>query len=154
MIEDILTVDQVAGILSLHPKTVRGFIRTGKLSAKKIGKEWRVRREDIDRFTGKNESNTQSIENNKAAGSGMDAASLIQREKMQATTILDIYVSDRNEADRLSVHILATTQAKGQEYGNARVDYIYYDTESKARFILIGTARFIGELLVLVSKIS
>ena len=44
------TVQELAEILSLHPKTVQRFIREGKLKATKIGREWRVQKEDLREF--------------------------------------------------------------------------------------------------------
>ncbi len=48
----LLTVDQVAQQLSLHPKTVLRHIRSGQLRATRIGKSYRITAEDLDEFTG------------------------------------------------------------------------------------------------------
>jgi excisionase family DNA binding protein len=50
MSNELLTVERVAEELSVHPKTVRTWIREGKLVAVDLGKEYRVRRSDLDRF--------------------------------------------------------------------------------------------------------
>lgn len=42
--EDILTVEEAAVLLSLHPHTVRRMAREGRLPAGKIGDEWRFSR--------------------------------------------------------------------------------------------------------------
>jgi excisionase family DNA binding protein len=44
-----LTVPQVGAELKLHPATVRIWINTGRLRAVRVGREWRVRRSDVDR---------------------------------------------------------------------------------------------------------
>lgn len=44
-----LTVPQVSAELKLHPATVRAWIRSGRLAAVRAGREWRVRRSQIDR---------------------------------------------------------------------------------------------------------
>ena len=36
------TIDQVAEVLDIHHKTVRKFIKEGRLKANKIGKQWRI----------------------------------------------------------------------------------------------------------------
>ena len=51
----LYTVDQVAERLNLHAKTVRRYIREGRLKAKRIGKEYRVTRIDLDEFAGSSE---------------------------------------------------------------------------------------------------
>jgi excisionase family DNA binding protein len=44
------TVDQIAELLHIHPKTIQRYIREGKLPASKIGKSWRVSGHDLSRF--------------------------------------------------------------------------------------------------------
>ncbi len=46
------TIDEVAALLKFHPNTVRRMIRTGELNAKKIGRLWRIKGEDLERVTG------------------------------------------------------------------------------------------------------
>jgi len=50
MEETILTVEQVAQILQVHPFTVLKFIKQGKLKASKLGRVYRIRRTEVDRF--------------------------------------------------------------------------------------------------------
>ncbi len=48
--EDILTAEQVAQILQVHPFTVLKFIKQGKLKASKLGRVYRIRKSDVDSF--------------------------------------------------------------------------------------------------------
>lgn len=52
MSSSFLTVDQAAERLSLHPKTVRRFIREGRLKATRIGKSYRILASDLARLAG------------------------------------------------------------------------------------------------------
>ena len=45
------TVYEIADLLNFHPNTVRKMIKTGELPAKKYGKSWRVRVEELQRLT-------------------------------------------------------------------------------------------------------
>jgi len=47
---EILTAEQVAKILQVHPFTVLKFIKQGKLKASKLGRVYRIRRRDVDEF--------------------------------------------------------------------------------------------------------
>lgn len=68
MEETILTVEQVAQILQVHPFTVLKFIKKGKLKAAKLGRVYRIRRTDVDKFLddltsgGKTESSPSTVE--------------------------------------------------------------------------------------------
>ena len=45
-----LSVEDIANELSIHPDTVRGWIRAKQLKAFKFGRDYRVKREDYDKF--------------------------------------------------------------------------------------------------------
>jgi excisionase family DNA binding protein len=45
---EVLTVKEVAVRLKIQPKTVREWLRLGKLPGVKVGKDWRVRVEDLE----------------------------------------------------------------------------------------------------------
>lgn len=46
----IMTVDEVAKYLSLHPLTVRRLARDGEIPAFKIGRQWRVKKALLERW--------------------------------------------------------------------------------------------------------
>jgi excisionase family DNA binding protein len=48
--EQLYTIEQAAAKLAHSPRTVREWLRIGKLRGVKTGKEWRVREEDIHAF--------------------------------------------------------------------------------------------------------
>ena len=49
---ELLSVFDVAQRLNLHVKTVRGYVREGRLKAVRIGKQYRISRSDLEAFTG------------------------------------------------------------------------------------------------------
>ncbi|PJC36862.1 DNA-binding protein [Candidatus Peregrinibacteria bacterium CG_4_9_14_0_2_um_filter_53_11] len=55
MKDPILTVDEAAEELQLHPFTVLKLIRKGRLKASKIGRVYRIRESSIDAFLDENE---------------------------------------------------------------------------------------------------
>ncbi|MEK9132697.1 MAG: helix-turn-helix domain-containing protein [Patescibacteria group bacterium] len=50
---EILTVEDAAKILHLHPFTILKLIRAGKLKASKIGRVYRIRTQAIEDFMDK-----------------------------------------------------------------------------------------------------
>jgi excisionase family DNA binding protein len=49
--DELLTIDEAAAILKLHPDTVRRYIRQKKLKAVRVGPTAkRIRRSELDRF--------------------------------------------------------------------------------------------------------
>ena len=49
---ELLSVFDIAKRLNLHVKTIRGYVRDGRLKAVRIGKQYRIRRSDLEEFTG------------------------------------------------------------------------------------------------------
>ncbi len=47
--ETYYTLEEAAKMLKLHPQTLRRWIRQGKLPARRFGKQFRLRLEDIER---------------------------------------------------------------------------------------------------------
>ena len=52
--EKFYTVDEVAIILKVNPMTVYRWIKAGKLKSYKAGKQYRVKKEDLDKFLEQN----------------------------------------------------------------------------------------------------
>lgn len=52
MEQHLYSVEDVAELLGLHVKTVRSYVRDGRLRATRIGKQYRIARSDLEEFTG------------------------------------------------------------------------------------------------------
>jgi len=46
----LMTVDEVAQYLKMHPLTIRRLAREKKIPAFKLGRQWRVKRELLDEW--------------------------------------------------------------------------------------------------------
>jgi len=46
----LLTIDEVLGYLNVTSRTIYRLIRIGELPAVRIGRQWRVRRTDLDQW--------------------------------------------------------------------------------------------------------
>jgi excisionase family DNA binding protein len=51
--DPIMTIDEVAEYLDLHPLTVRRLARDGEIPAFKVGRQWRVKRAILDHWLAK-----------------------------------------------------------------------------------------------------
>ncbi len=136
MQDELLSVDQVAEKVSLHPRTVRRFIREGRLKASKLGKQWRILRRDLDALTGE-----------------VSADDTREADRVQVSAVVDIRV-DAEQADRIFTSMLAAVTAKGPEYGMVHYESLYLRDEHKARLMFWGDAAFIGNALMTVHRIS
>lgn len=46
--DEFYSIYEVADLLKLHHNTIRRMIKAGKLPAKKYGKDWRIRKADLE----------------------------------------------------------------------------------------------------------
>jgi excisionase family DNA binding protein len=54
----VMTLEEVAQFLHVHPSTVYRLLRTHKIPAFKMGSDWRFNQESIERWIKKLEDNT------------------------------------------------------------------------------------------------
>jgi len=111
------TVEQVADLLGLHVKTVRAYVRDGRLKAIKIGKRYRIAREDLDAFTGRVTPAPESV------------------RRVEASSIVQIDGVGRPEMDRLST--LVTASLAGRPNG-IRVELVYDEDRANLKIIVLG----------------
>lgn len=51
--EEVFTIEEVAKILKVSEETVRRLISNGELEARRVGRQYRITREAINKFLGR-----------------------------------------------------------------------------------------------------
>jgi excisionase family DNA binding protein len=128
-----LSVDQVAGRLGLHVRTVRRYVREGRLRAVRIGKQYRVAREALDALTG--------------TPTATSAVSASNARHVEVSSILLIDGVDRSTADRITTGLLAAVKGRPEETTPLRIDTIYDPGRARLKVILNGSAATTASLL-------
>jgi len=139
------TVDQIAKILRIHPKTIQRYIREGKLRAAKIGKSWRVGGHDLSLFV-------ESAEKEINLKSGPKGGIAVERVKV--SSVIDIEDVDSDEAARIVSTLNAALNTKPPEYGWSTMHTQYLEAQDKVRVTLWGNIAFIGAMLEFISALS
>lgn len=134
MQETYYSVEQIAEMLKIHPKTVQRYIREGKLRATKIGKGWRISGHDLSLF----------IENERVEIPSLGR----QPERLTiASSVIDIPVSRRSDAIRIMNTLCASMNSKPPEYDRSSMQSQYIEREEMVRVTLWGDIRFMAVLL-------
>lgn len=50
---EFLSVEEAAAILKIHKMTIYRYIKAGKITAYKVGKDFRINKEEFDKFLDK-----------------------------------------------------------------------------------------------------
>ncbi len=134
------TVAQLSEFLDLHPKTVRRFIREGKIKATRIGREWRVSKEELRQYAHGELANTPD--------EPWPTTPLSSR--VQVSAVIELSEGHSDEVSRISNSLIAALNNKDPSWGASRYDLLYHPETRKARFVLNGTPLFIRTLLEMV----
>ncbi|MGC4042997.1 MAG: helix-turn-helix domain-containing protein [Armatimonas sp.] len=129
MPDSLVTVEQAAEHLNLHPKTVLRYIRSGQLPATRVGKAYRISRARLDAFAGTESSQSQ------AAG------------EARATCVVDIPGISVDEAERAAT-LLQTIALTGNAGASPLHLETAFDPLTKSmKVVLIGSPADVGKLL-------
>ena len=134
----LYTADEVAGLLNLHVKTIRRYVRDGRLKARRIGKEYRIARADLDDFAGETHSADTPV---------------ARTRHVIASTIVDVDVISPDESHRITTMIMASLNSRRGEADFPRVDSIYYPEQAKLRVTITASPVLTCELLRMINAL-
>ena len=135
MTSSLYSAEQVAEMLNLHVKTVRRYVRDGRLKAKRIGKEYRITRADLEAF----------------AGEVRPAEKEVPRTRhVIASSIVDVDAISPRESDRVTTMIMASLNARRGEGDFPRVDSIYYPEQGRLRVTITASLVLTCELMQMI----
>lgn len=49
--EQVYSIDEAAQMLRVHPDTIRRMIKRGELQANRVGRQYRIPRSELEKFT-------------------------------------------------------------------------------------------------------
>ncbi|MEO3885362.1 helix-turn-helix domain-containing protein [Nonomuraea sp. B5E05] len=126
------TVEQVAAQLGLHVKTVRNYVREGRLPAVRIGKRYRIAKEDLAAFT------------------GLPVAAPAPARRAEVSSIVQIDGIARADMDRVSTMVLG---ALAGEPSGLRVEFVHDEERSHLKIIILGGLEETAQVLRIVDAL-
>ena len=138
--KQLFTVDEVAGRLNLHVKTVRRFIREGRLPAKRIGKEYRITRSALEEFSG--------------TAAEPDNASIPSTRQVLVSSIVDVDAINPEDSQRITTLIMAGLNACRGEPDFPRVDSLYDADRGRLRVMITATPALTCDLVRTIAALA
>jgi len=136
MPQELYSVEQVAERLGLHVRTIRNYVRDGRLKAVRIGKQYRISRDDLEAFTG-------------TSAAVLDADA--RARHVEVSSIVQIDAVDRAGADRISTHVIGSLN---QGRTGLRVETAYDEDRATLKVIILGDPTAAAELLRLIALLA
>ncbi|MBT2448769.1 helix-turn-helix domain-containing protein [Streptomyces sp. ISL-43] len=141
--QELYSVGEVAERLGLHVRTVRNYVRDGRLKAVRIGKQYRISREDFEALT--------SLPAD--TGAGTDAAVGAGRRHVEVSSIVQIDAIGPDAASRLATLVTATAQSPRDTPDPLRVQTVYDKERARMKIVILGDAATTADLLHLVDGV-
>jgi len=138
-VRELYSVEQVAERLGLRVRTVRAYLRTGRLKGVRIGKQYRISREDLDALTG---------------GSASLGPEPVRRHRhVDVSTIVQVDVISPESVDRVTNMLMAVAKAPRDEDQPLRIDTSYDEERARFKVFLSGSMDTTLDVLNLVKKL-
>jgi len=134
--QELYSVEQVADLLGLHVRTVRNYVRDGKLKAVRIGKQYRVAREDVEALTGRS------------------LAPVVRHRHVEVSSIVQIDAIDPDSASRVSSYLSASLNGPRDGDQPVRVETVYDERRASLKVIVLGSPSTTAELLRLIGLLT
>ncbi|MGW4381409.1 helix-turn-helix domain-containing protein [Kitasatospora sp. NPDC004531] len=132
---EFYSVEDVAELLGLHVKTVRGYVRDGKLKAVRIGKQYRIARGEVEAFTG--------------------GGVAVGPSRVEVSAVVQVEGVGRGDADRLVTAVLAAAGAWSAEGERPLwVQAVREESRDALRFVVLGPPRRVGDVLGLIEDMT
>ncbi|WP_020668319.1 helix-turn-helix domain-containing protein [Amycolatopsis nigrescens] len=141
MSQELYSVDQVAELLGLHARTVRNYVRDGRLKAVRIGKQYRIAREDLEALTGQPVTPA--------------AATTARRHRhVEVSSIVQVDAISPEDASRLATLLMASLNGRQSDDQPVRVQTAYNEERASMKVVILGDVADSIELLRLVDMLS
>jgi hypothetical protein len=113
---------------------VRNYVRNGRLKGVRIGKQYRIAREDVEALTGR-----------RTALSSSDVEA--PRHRVEVASVVQVDAIAPDAANRITNALMASAQGRSEADGPLRIDTIYDRERSHLKVILIGSVPATASLL-------
>ncbi len=143
------TIDQVAEILGIHHKTVRKFIKEGKLNANKLGKQWRISPLDLERFTKVEDSidESEAISYDEEIELSNNELNFEVKNEIKVSSVIDLEGIDSDEYSRISNMLLAVMNCKNDSLQKNTINIKYSKNVDRLRVMLWANINTTKEVL-------
>jgi excisionase family DNA binding protein len=139
-VSDLYTVEQAAEVLRLHVKTVRAYVRDGRLKATRIGKSYRIARTDLEAFAG-----------GPVSTPAREAA--VRRRQAQVSSVIRVDAVSPALRDRVAGLVSGIAAAPSESSERLHITINYDEEHASMTVIVTGDLTGSAEILRLVSAV-
>lgn len=139
MPSELYSVEQVADLLGLHVRTVRTYVRDGRLKAVRIGKQYRIAREDLEELTG-----------HPVEGPARETAR--RTRHVEVSSIVTIDAISFEDMSRVSTMVMSSISGRDPADGPLRVETAYDAERASLKVIVLGSPGTTADVLKIIES--
>jgi excisionase family DNA binding protein len=140
MSQELYSVEQVAAHLGLHVRTVRNYVREGRLKAVRIGKQYRIARDAVEALTGRPMESP--------------ARDTVRRHRhIEVSSIVEIDAIDPDSVYRVTTFLMAAGSGRRDGDEKLRIESIHDPERARLKIIIVGGCEACAALLKAVGAI-
>jgi excisionase family DNA binding protein len=137
----LYSTEEVADMLGLHVRTVRNYVRDGRLPAVRIGKQYRIAAEDVDELTG-------------GRATSPPATSAPVPRRVEVTAVVQVDGIDEQTMTRLSALVTGAVSSRPGGAARLHVETVYDQQRRTVKIVAIGSADDTATLLHVVGTFA
>ena len=138
--EELYSVEQVAERLGLHVRTVRNYVREGRLKAVRIGKQYRIAGEDLAALTGR-------------PATAFRDTPVRRHRHAEVSSIVEIDAVSPETANRTTNLLVGAANARREGDATSRVETFYNEERAHMKIIVVGTMESNTKFFQLISAV-
>lgn len=135
----LYSTEEVADFLGLHVRTVRGYVRDGRLSATRIGKQYRIAGDDLEAFTGAHPGSPTAGPN---------------QPHVEVSAVVQVAPLGPDAMTRLSTLVAGAAGTRPDDRDQLHVQTVYDPHRATLKIIIVGPADDTASMLALVSAFA
>jgi excisionase family DNA binding protein len=132
----LYSLEQIAERLGLNVRTVRGYVRSGRLKAVRIGKQYRVTREDLEAITGP-----------------IPETAVPRHRHVEVSSVVQIDAVSKDSAVRITHHLSGAAKAPRGDGSPLRIETVYDEARAGMKVIVIASLPAAADLFRLLGVI-
>jgi excisionase family DNA binding protein len=140
MLQDLYSVEQVADLLNLHVRTVRNYVREGRLKAVRIGKQYRIAREDLEAMTGR-------------PATALEREPIGRQRHVEVSSIVEIDAVSTETANRVMNLLGGAYNSRRHGEEPLRIETIYNAERARMKIVLVGGMEITASYFKIISAV-
>ncbi|MBZ9638110.1 helix-turn-helix domain-containing protein [Streptomyces sp. PSKA30] len=137
----LYSTEEVADMLGLNVRTVRSYVRDGRLPAVRIGKQYRIAPEDVERLTGGHTTAAPATPEPVPA-------------RVEVTAIVQVEGVDGSAMTRLSALVTGAVSNRPGNAARLHAETVYDQQRRTVKIVAIGSADDTATLVSLIGTFA